>query len=362
MKKSLLALAAMGAFVGAAQAQSSVTVYGILDMGITSYKTKTSANLETTTTGSGLNQALSTSRLGFRGVEDLGGGLTVGFQLEGNVAANPGTTGSNNATAFNFGRHQFVTLTSKTAGGVLIGKTDSLVKQIFDSYDAGFSNNVTGAYDGMGTSLTEITGSNVIGNRRDSTVRYTTPSFSGATVTAGILKSSVKATNASGVTTTDTEDESGYELAGRYAQGAISAGLAYRNAKSKVLATSDATTTSTAAGASYNFGPAIAFAQYFDQANKNNLAGNQTKEKAMAFGVRVPVTKVATVFASYTGGDKTSTTNVKTKFDGMQAGATYSLSKRSDLYALYGQSKLKADGSANNATASGMAVGIKHTF
>jgi len=384
MKKSLLALAAMGAFTGAAHAQSSVTVYGILDLGYTSIKSKTAAGVETTTSGIAIPaaQPLASSRLGFRGVEDLGGGLTAGFQIEANIHNNPGTTGSNSTTAFQFGRHQFVTLTSKTTGGVLIGKTDAGVKQIMDTYDAGFSNNMTGAYDGMGTSFTDITGSNVIGSRRDSTIRYTTPSFSGATLTAGWLKSTNQVTNAAGATTTETEDATGYEIGARYAQGAISAGISYRNAKSQSMAVAAVANTSTtvggttgsaavsainlttgslAAGASYNFGPAIAFIQYFNQGIKNDIASNEEKESAMAGGVRVPVTKAATLFASYTTGSKTNTSSVESKFNGFQTGALYSLSKRSDLYALYGQSKLTQD-SGNDATASGMAIGIRHTF
>jgi len=79
MKKSLFALAAVGAFAGAAQAQSSVSVYGVVDGSFTATtnKSKTTAagsevttNQRNTVNGDG---ALSTSRLGFRGNEDLGG-------------------------------------------------------------------------------------------------------------------------------------------------------------------------------------------------------------------------------------------------------------------------------------------------
>ena len=66
MKKSLLALATLTAFAGAASAQSSVTLFGIVDLAATSIKNG-SRTLKTLTEGS-----LNTSRLGFRGVEDLG--------------------------------------------------------------------------------------------------------------------------------------------------------------------------------------------------------------------------------------------------------------------------------------------------
>jgi len=78
MKKSLFAIAAVGAFAGAAQAQSSVTVYGILDggfQGVTQRAGSTKTNI-TRFNGEG---AESTSRLGFRGTEDLGGGTRAFF-------------------------------------------------------------------------------------------------------------------------------------------------------------------------------------------------------------------------------------------------------------------------------------------
>jgi predicted porin len=387
MKKSLLALAAMGAFAGTAQAQSSVTVYGILDMSIasTNQKSSAAAPVDVTTSGLNISQALSSSRLGFRGVEDLGGGLTAGFQIEANLAANPGTTGSNSATAFQFGRHQFVTLESKTAGRVLLGKTDAIVKQIMDSYDAGFSNNLTGAYDGMGTSLSDIDGSsNVIGNRRDSVLRYTSPSLGGVNLTAGYMKNTLKSETNS-VATVDTEDNTGYELGARFAQGKLSAGLGYRSAKSQTMAVpavaavaatnavngvlgtaavaaANNVTNSWAAGLSYDAGPVIGYLQYFNQAIKNEINSTEIKENAFAVGVRAPITKQATLFASYTTGGKTSAANIDSKMTGYQAGGLYALSKRTDLYALYGASKMKADNVANESTGQGMALGIRHTF
>jgi predicted porin len=117
----------------------------------------------------------------------------------------------------------------------------------------------------------------------------------------------------------------------------------------------------TSIGASYNFGPAMIMAQYFDQADKNNLAGTEVKEKAYTFGVRVPVTKTATLFASYHKGDATSATSVTTDFSGMQFGAVYDLSKRTSAYGIYGGAKKQQNGSGE-AVASGITAGIRHTF
>ena len=87
MKKSLLALAAMGAFVGAAQAQSSVSVYGVMDIGVIQSTDALAATSGVQTTTKQLNTGygkggLASSRLGFRGTEDVGGGTAVGFVLE----------------------------------------------------------------------------------------------------------------------------------------------------------------------------------------------------------------------------------------------------------------------------------------
>src|SRR3954466_15464328 len=76
MKKSLLALAVLGAFAGAASAQSSVTLFGVVDLSANQIK---NGGASTQTLQS--NQ-LNSNRLGFRGIEDLGGGLKAGFWLE----------------------------------------------------------------------------------------------------------------------------------------------------------------------------------------------------------------------------------------------------------------------------------------
>jgi predicted porin len=80
MKKSLFAIAAVTAFAGAAQAQSSVTVYGILDVGFRGQNT-TVNNVKTSSTQFSGTGSQTTSRLGFRGTEDLGGGTSAFFTV-----------------------------------------------------------------------------------------------------------------------------------------------------------------------------------------------------------------------------------------------------------------------------------------
>lgn len=87
MKKSLLALAALTAFAGVASAQSSVTLFGIVDLGLRQAKNGTTS-LKTMS-----QDGIASSRLGFRGVEDLGGGMRAGFWLEGAIQPDVGTSG-----------------------------------------------------------------------------------------------------------------------------------------------------------------------------------------------------------------------------------------------------------------------------
>src|SRR3954468_1495071 len=112
MKKTLIALAALAA-AGAASAQSSVTLFGIVDVnyahysvdgGTSAYGTAASSGHVNVLTNSGYNSA----RLGFRGTEDLGGGLSASFWLEGALSPDDG-----NAAGLQFRRRSTVSL----AGG-----------------------------------------------------------------------------------------------------------------------------------------------------------------------------------------------------------------------------------------------------
>ena len=83
MKKSVLALAVLGAFAGAASAQSSVTMFGVVDLNV-----MTVDNGDRTYSMG--TDGMASSRLGFRGVEDLGGGLKASFWLEMGIAPDTG--------------------------------------------------------------------------------------------------------------------------------------------------------------------------------------------------------------------------------------------------------------------------------
>ncbi|WP_322069482.1 porin [Paraburkholderia bannensis] len=123
MKKSLLALAALGVVANAAHAQSSVTLYGIIDEGF---------NINTNTGGKHLyslaSGVMQGSRFGFRGSEDLGGGLKALFVLENGFDVNNGKLGQGGLM---FGRQAYVGLGSSQFGTVTLGRQyDSVVDYV----------------------------------------------------------------------------------------------------------------------------------------------------------------------------------------------------------------------------------------
>ncbi len=140
MKKSLLALAVLGAFAGAASAQSSVTLFGILDANAHFVKNDGQSR-RLSLDDSGINS----SRLGFRGIEDLGGGLKAGFWLEAGLNIGTGNEGGGGNKIFN--RRSTVSLING-AGELRLGRdyTPSFWNEtIFDAFGTnglGGSNNV----------------------------------------------------------------------------------------------------------------------------------------------------------------------------------------------------------------------------
>ncbi len=121
MKKLLIASAALAMVAGTAQAQSSVTMYGILDLNVQSVTVKSNPGENY---GAGADSGAATSRLGFRGTEDLGSGNSIQFNLEG--CLNPmtaGTMGSSTTNAI-FNREANIQINSKAFGSLRLGTTD----------------------------------------------------------------------------------------------------------------------------------------------------------------------------------------------------------------------------------------------
>ena len=112
----LLAMFALSSLAGTANAQSSVTLFGLVDMGLRIDQT---SGGRTASLQSGMG---SGSRFGFRGVEDLGGGLKALYWLEAGFQADTGVLTSNGAASPGFGRQSYVGLSSNTWGDVTLGR------------------------------------------------------------------------------------------------------------------------------------------------------------------------------------------------------------------------------------------------
>jgi len=156
MKKSLLALAALTAFAGVASAQSSVTAFGIVDLAARNVKNGNAGSINSL---SSAGQA--TSRLGFRGVEDLGGGLRAGFWLEGQLDPDTGGAG------FNFARRSTISLIGGF-GEVRLGRDLNVSYTSFGAFDpfgyVGVASvaNLRGGFLGLGGATTGVRSSNTI--------------------------------------------------------------------------------------------------------------------------------------------------------------------------------------------------------
>jgi predicted porin len=183
MKKSLLALAVLTAVTGAASAQSSVTIYGKVDLG--AVFDSGNAGGKSLRVSSGVTGG---SRLGFKGVEDLGGGMKASFQLETGYCADSTAGAANFCTGGNnfMGRQAHGDLTG-AFGAISAGR----------QYSLGFNNLATidpfGAGFAAQTNQVDTTGNNYLvdpsGIRLNNSATYSTPNIAGFTGSAEIALS-----------------------------------------------------------------------------------------------------------------------------------------------------------------------------
>ncbi|XHS80039.1 porin [Burkholderiaceae bacterium UC74_6] len=168
MKKSLVALAVLGTLAGTASAQSSVTLFGVMDAGVAFLK---GGGVSTNQVVSG---GLNTSRFGLRGTEDLGGGLKANFWLESQVNEDTGTSDSGGK----FWNRRATVGLSGDFGEFRIGRDKTSVRNIIDEFDAfggvGFGD-IT-ANSKFSSSNFGVTGNTLGQNRNDNEVRYFLPS------------------------------------------------------------------------------------------------------------------------------------------------------------------------------------------
>jgi len=384
MKKSLLALAAMGAFAGTAQAQSSVTVYGLIDMGFTSINTESTTRAgavsNATATNSGNNGRMSGSRLGFRGVEDLGGGNSAGFTLEMGPDFTEASNGINNGT-----RLGFLSLSNKQAGGLHIGHQVSATKLVNDIFTAfGNASFVTGNVTGAGLStatVAQTTGAYTVtnnaatqgtignangGERISNLIRYTTPVLiPGLSANAAFYKNATSNSGTAAGIIGDANGE-GTDFGVRYTAGAFDAMAAYTN-----YATTNGTgfdfsvkNTIMSLGASYDAKMVKGFVAYNKRDYDVTATSTLIKFTDVTVGLNAPVGNTNLLVAYSSGTDDSSVQ--KTDKSGFQVGAVYNFSKRTNVYAVYGSGKADSVtlGTSTNRKVdeTGTAIGVRHTF
>lgn len=325
MKKSLLALAVLGAFAGAASAQSSVTLYGRVDLSV-------ARNIGSDTT---VLQNGSGSRLGVRGEEDLGGGLKATFNIEHRFAADTGAVGTNNngadSATTNFWHGRSLVGLAGGFGSVSFGREYSPLflyvalpadPWVFDTVAAN------------GSLLGAITPS-----RKNNTLNYSSPDMSGFRAHAQ-LSLDEKVTNTA-------DQEYGMGVALTYSAGPIFVGFGYDRGVAPAGSAEESPNYMLLSG-SYNFGVAKLIAAY-----GRGTSRLDQKHRDMHIAATAPL-GVGELRVSYNQ-LKNTTTDVKVSSK-WGLGYHYPLSKRTTVYA-----DVARDGEvANHKT--GANIGLKHNF
>ena len=411
MKKTLIAFAALSAIAGMAQAQSTVTLYGLLDANVGTVK----SNVFTPSVAGAANQngayssqrqtivgsgGLNGSRFGFRITEDLGGGLAAIGNLEGGLNIDTGASGQNGLL---FGRQANVGVASATLGTVTIGRNKSpyydvhasvgLRESAFDATsNANFASTTVGG--GFAANFANFNPASAAGAayllsnhasasapnaatwlgfnaRVDNSIRYTSPSFSGFSV-SGLYGFGEDKTPAVDATKT-------VGASAQYANGPIGVYLAYQSDAYVRTAGLKPALENILVGASYDFGVAKVGANYNRAKLKDVVASGFLNGTGVAggsidaqkeYGLTVSVPFGATVVEANYGQSKGDTLGKASAY-GVQA--LYSLSKRTTLYTGYSSTKTydrlaqlavnsQAGSGSNIGRNSFFAAGVRHTF
>ncbi|MGZ5215751.1 MAG: porin [Caldimonas sp.] len=356
MKKSLLALAVLGAFAGVASAQSSVTLFGTVDLAGTYVKNDGSAKRLSLT-----QDGINSSQLGFRGIEDLGGGLKAGFLLLSGVNADTGTA---NSKFWN--RRATVSLFSN-AGELRLGRDYTPTFWNLTIFDA-FGTN------GLGSSLNvrQLYG----GTRQDNSVGYFLPSnlggFYGQAMVAAAEGNTTADKNARYLGARIGFAAGPFDVSGAYSTqrfGLPSAGSsAQAGGRVFAIAAGESQKTYNVAG-SYDFG-FLKLMGYYDH---ESIPGANEKNFSLSTVIPFGQSEV------HLGYDRSSMDNgTTTKVDQIKATYQYNLSKRTAMYGTISRLSNKDDltritlgavpSSAGNAlpTAGGQSkgfqVGLRHFF
>lgn len=369
LKTIALAVGALCA-TGASFAQSSVTLYGVADLGVTFVDGNDSWN--GLTSGNNL-----TSRLGVRGTEDLGGGLKANFRLEGgiNLDVGDGASGYAGATAgsgFAFKRNSTVGLQGGF-GEVRMGRELTAAYNAVARYDVFGSVGLGasqlwgdgGISDATGLSTTARTTNQRVSNM----VTYLTPNFAGFKAAVNYGFGEVAGANS---------NRRYMSLGANYDNGPISAGLGLERLSrdvSTVAATAQGGDISAwSLGGSYDFGVAKLLAGYRQSKvdDFGAVLGAENKRKGYMLAVTAPVGGSGLVRAAYNRYEDEQTAAADAKADHFAIGYVHSLSKRTSLYGTYAYIKNKNNGTRfsingstnglDNGKQQGLQVGVTHSF
>jgi len=419
MKKSLFALAATTAFAGAAQAQSSVTVYGLIDAGYVGYNSRAASGTAVTkTTGNSFNSnAESTSRLGFKGTEDLGGGASAFFTVELGLDASTTSGFKNSSSTEN--RQSFIGLKKNGIGDFAFGTQYTLIQQSAAQTSASGLNNILGdmvytsgtgfATNGYGTPqgalATDGYGAGLPYTiRTQNTLTLNSETIAGFKIHGAVVmkNSNSSQTTLSGLNgyTGGNNNQNGWQLGADYtwqklfvtaAYQAFSATQAYNlngqaasaagyninlfGAEQASTLGTNVKDNQTYVAATYDFGILKAYAQYVNRkVTSQQNSGYYAKRSGEQIGVKSFITPTIEAWAQGGLGKYTSfavpgatVNNPAANLTSWQIGSNYWLSKRTNLYAIYGQvgsSNVSVVNNANPASfnASNYAIGMRHTF
>ena len=397
MKKTLAALAVLGAFAGSAAA-ADVTLYGVVDLGL-NYQYSKVGDADAVNTFKEQAGQNSGSRFGLKGTEDLGNGVKVGFILENGFAADDGTMSQGGRL---FGRESNLFVTGDF-GTLSMGRVGALSSGV-GSY------NVVYGYTVFGAGWGDTAGAKSLFNlsdrdRMDNTVTYVTPSFAGVKVYAQYSFNR----NGQEAAGNERNNDRYAALGAKYELGAFSTGLVVDTVLNKnPTAGNTEDSLGVTWGASYDFGVAKVYgmAQYGKNENKmggysvNDVtgtvgsgdtvkfgAGEGLEGYALTLGATAPLLG-GTVYAQanyfdgessedigsvVTHADKTTTNYLKSadmKRYGAAVGYSYPFSKRTFAYsfAAYSEGKLEVTGIIDQKTVETktkkgeFGVGLVHKF
>ena len=313
MKKSLLALAVLAAS-GAAMAQSSVTLYGVADLSLAKTNAPVAGNAERTAfqvSGSSyMNNG--TSRLGVRGVEDLGGGLKASFNFEHGLNMENGAGNLSGGQLF-----------SRAANMSLMGGFGEIRagRSLTTSFFSVASWELTGTanYSALGKTY-RYAG---IGSRANSAFAYITPNFGGFTAAAAYVSKHDVGANV-------------WDLGLMYNNGPIAAGLSANKVSGGK--------TNYQLGGKYSFGN-FALAASYNQAS--DAGGLRRRGASIGGSATFGATSIALDLTRDTKNEWTGK-----KYTNGVLEAKYALSKRTFVYGAF----LRYDGDNNYG------VGVRHNF